>query len=101
MEERVSSINNPFSKFVVEATGYDSSTRQFRTKGLVYLHDPLAVGVAVDPDLVKREKISLRVETQQGEDCGKIKEGYGGPKIDVCLEVDPMRFLDLFLSRLG
>ncbi len=101
MEDRVGPINNSFSKFVVEATGYDSAARQFRNRGLIHLHDPLAVGVAIDPGLVKKEKISLHVETQEGEDCGKIKESFEGPKIDVCLTVDPMRFLDLFLSRLG
>lgn len=101
MEERVNPINNSFSRFAVEATGYDSTTHQFRNKELIHLHDPLAVGVVIDPDLVKKEKLSLYVKTQKGEYFGKIKEGFGGSNIDVCLTVDAERFLELFLSRLG
>jgi len=101
MEERVNPINNSFSWFAVEATGYDSTTHQFRNKELIHLHDPLAVGVVIDPDLVKKEKLSLYVKTQKGEYFGKIKEGFGGSNIDVCLTVDAERFLELFLSRLG
>ena len=101
MEERVTPINNSFSKFAIEATGYDSTTHQFRNKELIHLHDPLAVGVVIHPDLVKKQKLSLYVETQEGESFGKIVEGLGGSDVDVCLAVDPKRFLELFLSRLG
>jgi len=100
MEARVSPINNSFSKFTVEATGYNSTKHQFRNKELIHLHDPLAVGVVIDPDLVKKEKLSLTVETQEGEYFGKIEEGSGDLNMDVCLAVDAKRFLELFLSRL-
>jgi purine nucleosidase len=101
MEQRVAPINNLFSKFVIEATGYDSERHQFRNKEIVYLHDPLAVGVMIHPNLVKKQKLSLTVETQEGEYFGKIVEELGGSDIDVCLAVDANRFLELFLSRLG
>ena len=100
MEERVNPINNSFSRFVVEATGYDSATHQFGNRELIHLHDPLAVGVVIKPDLVKKGKLSLTVETQEGEAFGKIKEESGGLNVDVCLEVDAERFLELFLARL-
>ena len=101
MEERVTPINNSFSKFAIEATGYDSTTHQFRNKELIHLHDPLAVGVVIHPDLVKKQKLSLHVETQEGEYFGKIVEGLGDSNIDVCLTVDAKGFLELFISRLG
>jgi inosine-uridine nucleoside N-ribohydrolase len=101
MEERVTPINNSFSKFVIEATGYDSARHQFSNRELIHLHDPLAVGVVIDPELVKKQKLSLSVETQEGESFGKIVEESGGSDIDVCLAVDAKRFLELFLSRLG
>jgi inosine-uridine nucleoside N-ribohydrolase len=101
MEQRVTPINNSFSKFVIEATGYDSARHQFRNKKIVYLHDPLAVGVVTHPDLVKKQKLSLAVETQEGEYFGKIVEESGGSNMDVCLAVDANRFLELFLSKLG
>jgi len=100
MEERVKPIGNSFSKFVIEATGYDSITHQFRNKELIHLHDPLAVGVAINPTLVRKERLSIHVEAQEGEYFGKIVEGLGDSTIDVCLTVDAKRFLDLFLSRL-
>lgn len=101
MEERVKPINNPISKFVTEATGYDSTTHQFINKELIHLHDPLAVGVAINPDLVKKQKLSLYVETQEGEYFGKIVEGLGESNVNVSLTVDAKSFLELFISRLG
>jgi len=59
------------------------------------------VGVVTHPDLVKKQKLSLAVETQEGEYFGKIVEESGGSNMDVCLAVDANRFLELFLSKLG
>jgi purine nucleosidase len=101
MEQKVIPISNSFSKFAIEATGYDCTLHQFRNKEIVHLHDPLAVGVVTHPDLVKKQKLSLTVETQEGEYFGKIVEELGDSNIDVCLAVDAKRFLELFLSRLG
>ena len=101
IEERVKPINNAFSQFVIEAIGYDLATHLFRGKELIYLHDPLAVGVVIDPNLVRKERLSLDVETEEGEHYGHISEIKKGPKIDVCLGVDAERFLDLFMSRLA
>jgi purine nucleosidase len=100
MEERVKPINNPFSKFLIEATGYHSTTRRFRNGQLFYLHDPLAVGVVIDPTLVKKERLSIDVEIQEGNHYGKTSEAKEGPEIDVCLGVDSQKFLELFASRL-
>jgi inosine-uridine nucleoside N-ribohydrolase len=101
MEERVNPINNSFSIFAVEATGYDSTTHQFRNRELIHLHDPLAVGVAINPNLVSKQRLMLTVETQEGEYLGRIKEAPGDSEIDVCLTVDAESFLELFISRLG
>jgi purine nucleosidase len=101
IEERVKPINNSFSQFVIEAIGYDLTVHQFlRGTELIYLHDPLAVGVVINPDLVRKERLSIDVETKEGERWGHISETSGGSKIEVCLEVDAKRFLDLFLTRL-
>jgi len=101
IEERVKPIDNSFSQFVIEAIGYDLTIHRFsRGTELIYLHDPLAVGVVIDSDLVKKEKLSLDVETQEGEYFGKISEISGDKRIDVCLDVDARGFLELFLSRL-
>jgi len=67
MEERLKLIEDPFSRFVVEATGYDFIKRQFRPRAKVYhLHDPLAVGAVIDRTIVKKEKLALQVEVEEG-----------------------------------
>ncbi|OGP87059.1 MAG: hypothetical protein A2156_09260 [Deltaproteobacteria bacterium RBG_16_48_10] len=102
VEEKISPIHDPFSEFVIQATGYDSVKRQFRPIAEVFhLHDPLAVGAVIDPKIVKKEKLALRVETQEGGHYGQISEFQGAPNAEVCLGVSPEKFLDLFLSRLG
>ena len=100
MEEQVKPLNTPFSNFLIEATGYDIETHRFRNRESIFLHDPLAVGVAIDPDFVRIERVPLQVETQEGEYYGKIIEVKEGPVINVCLGVDAERFLELFVSRL-
>jgi inosine-uridine nucleoside N-ribohydrolase len=101
MEQRVGPVNTSFSKFVIEATGYDFATHQFRNRELIHLHDPLAVGVVIDPALSKQERLAIDVETEEGEFYGRTFETSEGPKIEACLEVNAKRFLDLFLARLG
>jgi purine nucleosidase len=102
IEERLKPINNSFSRFVIEAIGYDLNTGRFlRGSELIYLHDPLAVGVVIDPNLIRKERLSLDVKIQEGEYYGQISETKEGPKIDVGLGVDAKRFLDLFMSRLA
>ena len=100
MEERVKPIDNPFSKFLIEATGYRSTTHRFRNGELFYLHDPLAVGVVSDPALVRKERLPIAVEIQEGEHYGKTSETKEGPEVQVCLGVDAKGFLERFLSRL-
>ncbi len=102
IEERVKPINNSFSKFTIEAIGYDLNGHRFlRGTELIYLHDPLAVGVIIDSDLVSEERLAIAVETQEGEYYGQISEVREGPKIEVCLEVNAEKFLNLFISRLS
>jgi purine nucleosidase len=102
IEERIRPIDNAFSQFTIEAIGYDLSTHRFlRGTELIYLHDPLAVGVVIDPDLVKKERLAIQVETEEGKYYGKTSEVQGTPNIEVCLKVDSKKFLELFSSRLG
>jgi inosine-uridine nucleoside N-ribohydrolase len=49
---------------------------------------------------VRKEKLSMEVETQEGEHYGQTSEVKEGPKVEVCLGVDAKGFLELFLSRL-
>lgn len=102
IEEEIRILNDRFSQFLIDATGYDSGSSTFQDGApLFYLHDPLAVGVAADRQLVRAERMSLRVETGEGDHSGQTVESKGGGrKIDVCLSVDSKNFLEVFLSRL-
>ncbi|MBW2122049.1 MAG: nucleoside hydrolase, partial [Deltaproteobacteria bacterium] len=72
------------------------------------LHDPLAVGVAIDPSFVSRTPLPVQIETR-----GEVTEGMTvadrrpvradlkkRPNAEVCLDVDSSRFLSFFLERL-
>ncbi|MEH7177853.1 nucleoside hydrolase [Neobacillus vireti] len=64
------------------------------------LHDPLAVGVAIDPSFVKKEEWSVKV-VLEGEERGRtIAHTEGGPKIQVCTHVKSETFLKHFLGRI-
>lgn len=69
------------------------------------LHDPLAVGVALDESLVKKEFIYVGVETEgeytRGATIGDKLSRFGKkPNVHVCTEVDAEKFLQLFLDIL-
>lgn len=72
------------------------------------LHDPLAVGVVVDPTLVIRRPFHVEVESGDGPARGmtiadrrQIKEEHRQPpNLHACTEVDAGRFTALFLERL-
>jgi len=72
------------------------------------LHDPLAVGAAIDRTLVKTRPIFVDVETKgeitYGETVGDLRPGSEGgrrpPNMNVCVDVDSTRFLEMFINTL-
>lgn len=106
MAEKILPMNNPFSKFIIEATGFDFKTQLFYgQRSSFYLHDPLAVAAAICRDIVKMEEADLLVHTEKGEHLGQTTEGRekGSSEqrgIHVGFSVDTEKFLDLFFSRL-
>ncbi|MDJ1121193.1 nucleoside hydrolase [Olsenella sp. YH-ols2217] len=68
------------------------------------LHDPLAVGVAIDPSLVTILPINLMVDTEgptRGRTIGNpdlLNDPY--KSMGACVEVDAPRFLDEFMNRI-
>jgi purine nucleosidase/pyrimidine-specific ribonucleoside hydrolase len=61
----------------------------------IALHDPLAVGVAIDPGLVEWERVRITI----GPD-GETRRASGAPNCRFARVVDAPRFLELFLGRL-
>jgi purine nucleosidase len=70
----------------------------------ILLHDPLAVGVALDASLVRREPMAVAVETRGTLTAGMAVADLRpwcrtAPTADVCVEVQVDRFLRLFTER--
>lgn len=71
------------------------------------LHDPLAVATLIDPSLVKKENMHIKVETR-GEFTRGVTvvtdtpyaERKGDSNVDVAVEVDSDRFIRFFLDRI-
>lgn len=64
------------------------------SQGMI-LHDPLAVGVALDPTLVTWEPVRLAIGSG-----GETRRTPGVPNCRIPRQVDRDRFLDVFLSAL-
>lgn len=71
-----------------------------------FLHDPLAVGVAIDSSLVNTVLTRVEVETMgdltTGMTLADLRAGKVSPdnsNAHVCINVDSRRFLELFISR--
>lgn len=95
----------PFVKFIEKFTTftmkYHRLTRAF--DGL-YLHDPLAVAVAIDRSLVRCRRMHVEVETASALSRGLTiayphDDLQQKPTIDVAFEVDVKRCLSLFRTR--
>ncbi|WP_057745063.1 nucleoside hydrolase [Liquorilactobacillus capillatus] len=68
------------------------------------LHDPLAVGVAIEPALVEKIRLNLKVETTapfEGRTIGdEARLNETNISTEVAVNVDKKAFLDKFMNRL-
>lgn len=71
LQRLVQSFNDPLSQFISDMTVkvIELTERVYGMPGMI-LHDPLAVGVAIDPSFVKTFPLPVDVETE-----GRITEG--------------------------
>jgi purine nucleosidase/pyrimidine-specific ribonucleoside hydrolase len=93
------------TEFVRDLTRHGFDVAPAEADAGIVLHDPLAVGVALDPSLVSFEALAVAVECQ-----GELTRGLSladrrsravrpRPNCRVAMAVDAPRFLDLFLER--
>jgi len=72
------------------------------------LHDPLAVGVVLDPSIVTIEKAYVDVETKSDLTRGQVVADRGlaimrpdqNFNVDVCISVSVDQFIELFIDRI-
>ncbi len=98
-----------FFRFLREITRhYMRFHREARGVRGCFLHDPLAVGVAIDPSFVRRFPLRVEVETGSGPARGMtvverrswLSRPSPPPHTRVCLEVRAEGFLKFFLGRM-
>ncbi len=71
-----------------------------------FIHDPLVVAAALDPDLCRSEAIAVDVDTAGGRSDGQTIADWRGlwgrrPNADVAVEADAAEFLRRLVQRVG
>ena len=89
--------SNPKFRFIRKiACHYIEFHRKYRNMNGCFLHDPLAVAVAVDRSIVRTEKLSIDVVTE-GDRAGQTFINKSGqPNVDVCMNIDNKKFMKLW-----
>lgn len=97
---------NVMSNFLADATDFYMNAYETFSPGIggCALHDPLAVGVVVDPTFCRTESMQVKVDTTGKSTIGQTYADRnahvdGRPNVEVCLEVDADRFLAHFMNR--
>lgn len=90
--------------FLAEAADFYMNAYENWSPGIggCALHDPLAVGMAIDPSFCRTETMHVGVVTD-GDETGRTvgEQAAGGTAVNVCLEVEADRFLQHFMSRIA
>ncbi|MEG4444993.1 nucleoside hydrolase [Microcoleus sp. AT9_B5] len=105
VEDNLQRRPSKLSQFIADCTGiYMAFYRDNEGFYGCYLHDPLAMAVAIDPSLVRTESLHMMVETQGKFTTGmsladrrdRRDEETNPPNVEACLDVDTERFMQLF-----
>jgi len=103
------SASGPFGRFIAQVAAFyfDYHVREEATDG-GFLHDPLAVAAAIEPDLVRAVPAHVRVECHgtftSGKTIAELRPGrrsLGPPNARVALDLDVERFRRTFETVLG
>jgi purine nucleosidase len=103
-EEHIQLIDNQILADYIRTSTSDYRKRYFERNGVwaCAMHDPLAVGVALQKDLVTREEFYVDVETRSelcdGQTICDFQNRLMKPtNVNVCLDVNVDAFFDLFI----
>lgn len=105
----IEETHTPVAEFAGKAiTYYMNSASEAINRSGCPLHDPLAIGVAIDRSIIETKEFYVDVETKcektRGKTIADIQTTHmiskRKPNMDVCLEVDCKRFLEIFVESL-
>ncbi|MET3574959.1 nucleoside hydrolase [Bhargavaea ullalensis] len=97
---------NPEGQFVKDSTGgYMKRYEEITGLHACAMHDPFAVGVAIDPSFAWTERLHVDVETNSDLCDGQTVADFSNwtgkePNIDVCLEADSERFIEYLVETI-
>ncbi|MEM1525200.1 MAG: nucleoside hydrolase [Nitrososphaerales archaeon] len=103
MHKKILEKDTKTSKFVANII-----KRSIENYGFFAPHDPLAVAISIDPKLVKIMPLHVKVETKGEFTRGQTiidkrwwvkKKEDEKSNVNVCVDVDGKRFLDMFMER--
>jgi inosine-uridine nucleoside N-ribohydrolase len=109
IENLAREMGPPLGMFLSDSTSRAvEHMEQVKGMGGIYLHDPLAVGVAIRPFLVEATPLHVDVEIRRGATEGMTLADLRGirddlrqpPNMDVALEVAAEQFVSFFKERL-
>ena len=95
--DRLATLDHPDARVIAEILSF---TFENRGRDRFFMHDPLALGVAIDPTLVTVETGTATVD-QTGPERGATRFTAGEGETKVAFGVDADRFLALYLDALG
>ncbi len=102
-----SAATNPLIRVLEDAMRFYFEFHFDQNEGyLAHLHDPLAAGVALDPQLVTMRPATLDVELTGTLTRGMTIADWSGrwgrkPNALIGVDVDPAAFFDRFITRVG
>ena len=108
IENQIAPLKTVSSQFVVDAVqNVLALYRQLGREPIVYLHDPLAVGAAIAPELLRVETLYIDIETSGDLTLGQVvtdRRGLPPPwlcgkPVNCAMHVNAEAFLSLFLTR--
>lgn len=111
--------STPIAKLAIDLLSYYIDPSSDEHAGAA-MHDPLAVAVAIKPDLITTKKLNVMIETvgnisigqtignltgviELTKNCGDYDEIVGlqevQPNVEAAMEVNPQEFINLFQNR--
>ncbi len=104
--DKIRQAGTPVTDFISAITPfYLNGYRQRLGLDAMHVHDSSALAYILDPTLFNTQKVYVDVETQSERAFGQTMADFRGqwgqePNVNVCLDVDSPRFLEMYLERI-